>query len=141
VKQLTCIVCPNGCRISAELRDGRYEFSGNKCPRGADFAKTELTAPVRSVTTTVRTTFNYMPALPVKTNGEIPKALIPALIRALCDVTVTREIGFGETVAEDVLSTGVDVVACGTTVREEIRSVRFAKALVESDSGKEYSHA
>ena len=40
MRQLTCIVCPNGCRISAKLSDGRYVFAGNKCPRGADFAQT-----------------------------------------------------------------------------------------------------
>jgi CxxC motif-containing protein len=132
VKQLTCIVCPNGCRISAELLGGQVVLTGNKCARGAEFAQTELTAPTRSVTTTVRTIFSTMPALPVKTAGEIPKALIPALIKALADVTVTRRVGFGDTVAENVLDTGVDVIACGNL--EESKPLRSA-------AGKEHAHA
>lgn len=109
--ELTCIVCPNGCRISAELKDGDYVFSGNKCARGIEFARAELTAPMRSVTTTVKTVFAEMPALPVRTNGEIPKKLIPALIHTLASVVVTQPVGIGETVARDVLGTGCDVIA------------------------------
>jgi CxxC motif-containing protein len=127
-------------------------FSGNKCPRGADFAKTELTAPTRSVTTTVRTVFSNMPALPVKTKGEIPKALMPAIINALADVVVTRETGFGGVIVENILGTGIDVVACGTTKGSGVKSVKFKSAHIAGDSvsekdtvlseaGKEYSHA
>jgi CxxC motif-containing protein len=132
LKQLTCIVCPNSCRISTEIVDGQYVFTGNKCPRGADFAKTELTAPTRSVTTTVRTSFDFMPALPVKTKGEISKALIPAIIRALADIVVTREIGFGGVIVENILGTGVDVIACDSVA---------LKDMSKSEAGKEYSHA
>jgi CxxC motif-containing protein len=132
MRALTCIVCPNGCRITAELIGGDYAFSGNKCQRGAEFARTELTAPKRSVTTTVKTAFRHRPALPVKTKGEIPKALIPEVIRALAGVTVKNEIAIGETVLADVLGTGVDVVACDSIRRSDINS---------SAAEKEYSHA
>ena len=148
---LTCIVCPNGCRISAELIDGQYVLSGNKCARGAEFAEKELTDPKRCVTTTVRTVFPYLPALPVKTKGEMAKALIPAVIRALAGVTVTRALSAGETVAENVLGTGVDVIACAATQGEQLAGVLFpdrrqSTAAVGADSGrpsearKEFSH-
>lgn len=109
--QLTCIVCPNGCRISAEFKDGNYVFSGNKCARGIEFARAELTAPMRSVTTTVKTAFSQMPALPVRTKGEIPRELIPAFIHVLASVVVTQRVGIGETVVADILGTGCDVIA------------------------------
>ncbi len=111
MQELTCIVCPNGCRISVEFKDGDYVFSGNKCVRGIEFARAELTAPTRSVTTTVKTAFSGMPVLPVRTNGEIPKKMIPVLIHALASVVVTQPVGIGETVIEDVLGTGCDVIA------------------------------
>ncbi len=107
----TCIVCPNGCRISAEFKDGDYVFSGHKCARGIAFARAELTAPMRSVTTTVRTAFPEAPALPVRTNGEIPKELLPAFIRTLASLVVTKKVGIGETVVADILGTGCDVIA------------------------------
>lgn len=111
MKQLTCIVCPIGCRITAVRKDADYEFFGNRCARGAQFAMTELTAPRRSLTTTVRTAFHNMPALPVRTNGEIPKGLIPEVMRALGKVVVSDRIGIGETVVKDILGSGCDVIA------------------------------
>lgn len=117
MKQLTCIVCPNGCRISVELKDGEYAFSGNKCVRGIEYAKAELTEPMRSVTTTVRTAFKYMPALPVRTKGEIPKQLIPEVIHVLASVVVTKELGIGETVVADILGTGCDVIAASDMLK------------------------
>lgn len=111
MKQLTCIVCPNGCRISAALSRGEYVFSGYKCARGLEFAKTELTAPKRSVCTTVRTAFRGLPALPVRTNGEVPKEMIKDVMRALAGVVVSREAHIGDMIVANILGTGCDVIA------------------------------
>ena len=52
--ELTCIVCPMGCRMTVELSDGGEILSvtGNTCPRGKQYAIDECTHPVRTVTTT-----------------------------------------------------------------------------------------
>ncbi len=113
MKMMTCIVCPIGCRISVLQKDGKYIFSGNRCARGLDFAETELTSPMRSLTTTVRTVFPGVPALPVRTKGEIPKGMIPEVMRELSKVRVKERIGIGETVVPDILGSGVDVIATG----------------------------
>lgn len=117
MKELTCIVCPNGCRIRAEMRNGQFVFSGNRCARGLEFAGTELTAPMRSITTTVRTVFHEMPVLPVRTKGEVPKEMIPAIIRELAKVLISAKIGIGETVAANILGSGVDVVATSNLLK------------------------
>lgn len=111
MKEITCIVCPIGCRITAETKEGEYVFSGNRCARGEDFAKAELTAPRRSLTTTVRTAFHDMPVLPVRTNGEIPKEMIPDAMRVLGGVLVSEKIGIGDVVVKDILGSGCDVIA------------------------------
>ena len=52
-KELTCICCPMGCRLSIELDDGTGDIlsvTGNTCKRGHDYGISELTAPVRMVT-------------------------------------------------------------------------------------------
>ena len=52
---LTCIRCPMGCAIHVEMENGQVvSVTGNTCPRGAEYAKSEATAPVRTVTSTVR---------------------------------------------------------------------------------------
>ena len=111
MKQITCITCPIGCRITINIVDGEYVFFGNKCPKGIHFVKTELNAPVRSLTTTVRTVFPEMPVLPVRTRGEVPKDKIKEIIRDLSKVVITKKIGIGETVAANISGTGCDIIA------------------------------
>lgn len=117
MKEITCIVCPNGCRIHAEMQSGQYVFTGQRCARGQEFARTELTAPMRSITTTVRTVFRELPVLPVRTNGEVPKEMIPAIIRELAKVLISDRIGIGETVAADILNSGVDIIATSNLLK------------------------
>ena len=64
-KILTCIVCPLGCGIEVEIKDGKIlSIKGNTCKKGKDYAEAECTFPTRTLTTTVRTDSGYM--LPVK---------------------------------------------------------------------------
>lgn len=45
-KQFTCIVCPNGCEIEAEVENGQViSVTGHTCPRGEQYVRQELTAP------------------------------------------------------------------------------------------------
>lgn len=107
MSELICIVCPNSCHLTV---DGE-KISGNKCKRGLDFAKNEITAPKRSVTTTVATAFPNFPALSVKTNGEIPKEKIFELISLLKKVKITQPLKSGDVILADVFGTGIDVIA------------------------------
>ena len=52
MKELVCIVCPNGCRLQVDDEHG-YTVTGNRCPRGAAYGKTECTHPTRVLTSTV----------------------------------------------------------------------------------------
>jgi CxxC motif-containing protein len=111
VRKLICVVCPNGCRLHAVQTGDGINVTGNKCKRGIDFAFAEITNPTRTVTTTVRTAFSGVPVLPVRTAGELPKGTISELIRLLGDITLTKPVGIGGIVAENVLGLGVNVVA------------------------------
>ena len=52
---LTCIGCPLGCTVNVVKSGNTIEsISGNTCKRGYDYAQTEVLAPVRTVTSTVR---------------------------------------------------------------------------------------
>lgn len=111
-RNFVCIICPNSCNLIAELNtNDEVMVSGNKCKRGFDFALSELTHPVRSLTTTVKTKASAMPVLPVKTDGEIPKELIFEAMKALSEITITRNLNCGEIVAYDLIGTGCNVIA------------------------------
>jgi CxxC motif-containing protein len=120
MKELLCIVCPNGCRLQAEGRGDTLAVTGNKCPRGIDFARAEITNPMRSLTTTVRIGFAGVPVLPVRTAGEIPKGKIRGVMRYLNGVTVAKPLAVGEAVVENVLGLGVNVIATSNLLKENV---------------------
>ena len=54
-RNLTCIGCPMGCQLTAELAGGEVvSVRGNTCARGEAYARKECTHPARTVTGTVR---------------------------------------------------------------------------------------
>ena len=116
--ELVCIVCPRGCALRAEREGGGIRVEGNGCRRGADFARAELTAPMRTLCTTVRTAFPGVPVLPVKLSAEIPKEQIFPVMEAVSAVTVDRPVGRGDVVLENVLGLGVDLVAASGLLME-----------------------
>jgi CxxC motif-containing protein len=51
---MNCIMCPLGCEMTVTVEDGAVtDVKGNTCPRGAQYAKDEVTAPKRMLTSTV----------------------------------------------------------------------------------------
>lgn len=108
---IICTVCPNGCRMQARFEDGILVADGNGCKKGREFAKNELINPMRSLTTTVRTAFYLHPALPVRTDGEIPKAKIPEAMVKLAEIVVAHSVKCGDIVLSNILGTGCDIIA------------------------------
>ena len=72
--ELTCIVCPIGCTLTATQNENGeiVSVTGNTCVRGKTYAENELLHPVRTLTTTVAVKGSCKP-LPVKTDAPIPK--------------------------------------------------------------------
>lgn len=112
IKELVCIGCPLGCNLKVEIGDDKsMEVTGNTCPRGASYAKKELTDPRRIVTSSVRVKGGHLPSVSVKTETDIPKNKIFDCVRALKDVELTAPVKIGQVVAEDIAGTGVSVIA------------------------------
>jgi len=110
MKELVCIVCPNGCRLQVD-EEQDFRVTGNRCPKGAEYGKAELTNPTRTVTSTVRCLGGAYPRCPVKTDRPIPKGRIFAVMAALDGVTVTAPVRIGDRILENVCGTGADIVA------------------------------
>ncbi|OUP83231.1 hypothetical protein B5F07_11140 [Lachnoclostridium sp. An169] len=136
---LTCIRCPLGCAISVRLENlrapencgipkerrlpgdcGILEVSGNGCPRGEEYARKEITDPVRTVTTTIPVTNGDVKRIPVKTREEIPKGRIFACVKALKGLTVEAPVQIGDVILPDVAGTGIPVVAAGNAAVKQL---------------------
>ena len=76
-RELTCICCPMGCSMTAEIENHEVvKVTGNTCPRGAAYAKKEITSPSRTVTSSVHVTHGKLLMASVKTKEEVPKERI-----------------------------------------------------------------
>lgn len=111
MKELICIVCPNGCHLKVDEQNG-YAVTGNKCDRGVDYGKAELCNPVRVVTTTVKLENAPSSRLPVKTDAAIPKGLIFQAMKIIDSLTVAAPVKVGQVLVKDLLGTGVALVSC-----------------------------
>lgn len=115
MKEMTCIVCPKGCRLTVTKT---LEVSGNACPRGKEYAVTELTAPTRVLTSTVHISGGLHPRLPVKTSKPIPKGMMMDTMALIGQIRVTAPVQLGDVIAENILDTGIHLIACKTVKKE-----------------------
>jgi CxxC motif-containing protein len=105
--ELTCIICPNGCRLKV---DDNLNVSGNRCPRGAIYGKQEVTNPTRTVTSTVRCDSSFLKVCPVKTKDPIPKGKIFEAMKEINACFVKVPCHIGDVVKSNIAGTGVDLV-------------------------------
>ena len=108
-----CIGCPLGCRLELDENESGeiVEIRGSSCRRGDRHAVQEHTDPRRLVTTTVPVAGGRWPRLPVRTTEPIPKALVADAVRAIGATRVDAPAGIGDVIVDNVLGTGIDVVA------------------------------
>lgn len=109
MKTVSCIICPNSCTI--EIDENTLLATGNKCPRGLEYAKQEITNPQRSVTSTVKTTFKHFPVLPCRTSKPISKSKVMEVMIEINKVTVNTYLKVGNVIVNNIAGTGADLIA------------------------------
>ncbi len=123
MKEFSCIVCPRSCTLHVEEQDGQIVVTGNTCIRGHDFAVSEMTRPMRSLCSLVKTVFADAPVLPVKLSCDIPKDRVFDAMNEIRSLVLTQRVGRGEIIKEDLLGLGADLVATSDIlVREKIKT-------------------
>lgn len=110
-REMVCISCPIGCRLTVSLEGDAVRVSGNQCPRGEVYGTEEMLAPRRVVTATVATDSAVVPRLPVRTTGPLPKEHIDELLNHAYKMTVALPVKRGQIIIGDVMGTGIDLVA------------------------------
>ena len=110
---ITCISCPLGCAIDVKKVGDEYEVSGNECKKGKKYAIQEITNPVRSITSTVKTVFNDFPRLPVKTDREVPLKDIFLFMEGINSVVVKKRVKPGDRVLKNMENSDINLVATG----------------------------
>ena len=115
IRNLTCIGCPVGCALSVEM-DGAavLRVSGNNCGVGAKYAAEEVTAPKRTVTSTVSVEGGAVPVTPVKTACGVPKERVMDCVREIKKMKVRAPVYAGDCLCSDLAGTGVALIVTKT---------------------------
>lgn len=137
MKEMICICCPMGCHLQVDDRDrNNITVEGNTCPRGAKYAKDEVTCPKRVVTSIVNVTGGEINMVSVKTSDAIPKEKMFDALKLLDNISVSAPVEIGQVIIKDIFGLGVDIVATKTVCRKESK-----KYIVSLDQGTTSSRA
>lgn len=117
VREMTCIVCPQGCKIKVEHENGNViSVSGFTCKRGEKYAIKEITAPERTITSTVAA-YNAkgeLTLVPVKSDKPIPKGKMSEAMELINGQKATLPVEAGDILVSDFIEEGINLVACKT---------------------------
>lgn len=116
MKKIICVVCPNGCELSV---DDNGNIMGNRCLRGLEFAKQELTMPLRSLSSTIKTIFPNIPVVPVKVNKPIPKDKIFMVMKEINQVRLDKRLNANDIIIKNIAQTGADLVLVSDILKED----------------------
>ena len=117
MEKIICTLCPKGCHLSVDLETKTVE--GNGCIRGKDYGISELTAPMRTLTSTVKIDGAICRRCPVKSSHDVPRELVPEIMKLLDRVLLNAPVTLGDKVIKNVLDTGADIVATRSMEKQD----------------------
>ena len=104
-RSLSCIICPRGCALEIDLET--LTVTGNTCPRGEDYARQEVTRPMRTLTTALRVTNREHTMVSVKTAAPIPREKLMEAMKVLKALPVEAPVALGQVLLPDLYGTQV----------------------------------
>jgi len=107
IRNITCIICPRGCAMTAEITESGVAVTGHTCDRGKEYAIAECTNPVRTVTATVRVANRPDTMVSVKTAAPVPKGKMADVMAMLRRITVQAPVSIGDVILQDVCGTQI----------------------------------
>ncbi|EFK11961.1 conserved hypothetical protein [delta proteobacterium NaphS2] len=114
-KELTCIVCPNGCPLEIEFEEEPalkvIEVQGHTCDKGPKWAEQELTNPMRTIASNVSVKNGDFPLVSVRTDGPIPKQRIFDVMTEIRSATVKAPVAIGQVLIKNPAGTDCNIIA------------------------------
>lgn len=110
IKKLRCVVCPIGCSIEATLDDqgNVLNVTGNTCPRGKNYAMSELTHPVRTLTSTVFSEDGQK--VPVRTSSPLSKEKMFEAMDVIHKTKIKLPAHRGDVIFDPFIEEGVQLI-------------------------------
>lgn len=119
-RNITCIVCPIGCKILIKTDGTQFEIvEGNKCKRGIEYARSEALDPRRMLTTSVLINDGEWPLASVKSSKPVPKEKLFSVLKEIGGTAVKAPVNSGQIIIKNAANTGIDIVATKTVLTKE----------------------
>ena len=106
-REITCIVCPRGCRMTADIQAERITVTGHSCNRGEKHAVAEILHPVRSLTSIVRVSNRCDTMVSVKSEAPVPKEEMFAIMERIHTTTVEAPVQIGDVILDGICGTRI----------------------------------
>lgn len=117
-RSFTCIICPNGCEITAEYEgDTVYAVQGATCSKGDAYVRQELTDPQRNIATSVLVEGGELPLASVRLSRPIPKKDIFRVMEVINTVRLQAPTAVRQVALADVCGLGADVIVTKNVAR------------------------
>ena len=111
LNEFTCIICPNGCDLTAEFEDGKiFSVQGAACKRGREYVEQELTNPQRNIASSILLEGGVLPLVSVRLSKPIPKAKIFDVMAVIKKARLQAPACAGQVAIDNVLGLGSDVI-------------------------------
>jgi len=111
-QEITCIVCPIGCKILVRSAENQFELlDGNKCKKGVEYARNEALDPRRMLTSSVLVKNGEWPLVSVKSSKPIPKHKIYSVLKEIKKAKVNAPVKLEQIIIKNVADTKIDIVA------------------------------
>lgn len=112
LKEYTCIMCPRGCDISAQVENGAITLiEGASCSKGRDYVKQELTDPRRNIATSVLVEEGELALVSVRLDRPIPKNMIFTVMEEIKKVIVKAPVNIGQVLLKNVAGLDCNLIA------------------------------
>ncbi len=119
-KEMICILCPNGCNLVVyfdEKNPDGFKVENALCPKGKEYAQSEILDPRRTIATSVRVEDGEIPLVSVKIDRPIPKNKIFDVMREIKKLKLKAPIRSGTILISKVAGTEANVIATKTVER------------------------
>ncbi len=110
-RNMICIMCPNGCEISAKWGEKEIQIDGYLCEKGKKFAENEIKNPQRILTTTMKVENGKRPLVSVRSDRPVCKDELCKLVTELNSITVDSPIACGTVIKREVGRNRVNIIA------------------------------
>jgi len=111
---IICIRCPIGCHLHIEKdKNNNVVVTGNSCPRGAEYGKQEMIAPMRTITTIKATKKG---TISLRTSKDVPKKLYFEILKTIKDEPLKNSYKPNDIFIKNICNTDADITV--TNVNE-----------------------